>query len=97
MDRDAVLSLWETHKQERWPQVISQHEGPLMTLDTVISGCVVYFLDSPEGLDAQRLAIVEDCVADLDTLTDELEEGCRPYFQRLRHLGALLITTHHTI
>ncbi len=41
-----------------------------MTLDTVISGCVVYFLDSPEGLDAQRLAIVEDCVADLDNLTD---------------------------
>ena len=32
-----------------------------------------------------------------DNLTDELEEGCRPYFQRLRHLGALLITTHHTI
>ena len=95
MDRDAVLSLWEAHKEERWPQVGSQHEGPLMTLDTVISGCVVYFLDSPEGLDAQRLAIVEDCVADLDNLTDELEEDCRPYFQRLRHLGALLITTHH--
>ena len=97
MDRDAVLSLWEAHKEERWPQVGGQHEGPLMTLDTVISGCVVYFLDSPEGLDAQRLAIVEDCVTDLDNLTDELEEGCRPYFQRLRHLGALLITTHHTI
>jgi hypothetical protein len=96
MDRGAVLSLWETHKEERWPQVGNQHEGPLMTLDTVISGCVVYFLDSPEGLDAQRLAIVEDCVADLDNLTDELEESCRPYFQRLRHLGALLITTHHT-
>jgi hypothetical protein len=57
---------------------------------------VVYFLDSPEGLDAQRLGIVEDCVTDLDNLTDELEEGCRPYFLRLRHLGALLITTHHT-
>ena len=53
MDRDAVLSLWEAHKEERWPQVGNQHEGPLMTLDTVISGCVVYFLDSPEGLDAQ--------------------------------------------
>jgi len=85
MDRNAVLSLWEAHKEERWPQVGSQHEGPLMTLDTVISGCVVYFLDSPEGLDAQRLGIVE------------LDEGCRPYFQRLRHLGIFLINTHHTI
>lgn len=97
MDRDAVLSLWETHKEERWPQVGSHHEGALMTLDTVISGCVVYFLDSPEGLDAQRIGIIEDCVADLDTLADELEEDCRPYFHRLRQLGALLIATHHII
>jgi hypothetical protein len=97
MDRDAVLSLWETHKGERWPHVGNKHEGPLMTLDTVISGCVVYFLDSPEGLDAQRIGIVEDCVADLDNLTDELDENCLSYFQRLRHLGALLIATHRTI
>jgi hypothetical protein len=97
MDRNAVLSLWEAHKDERWPQVGNQHEGPLMTLDTVISGCVVYFLDSPEGLDAQRIGIVEDCVADLDSLTDELDEDCRPYFHRLRSLGALLISTHHSI
>lgn len=96
MDRDAVLSLWETHKEERWPHVGSLQEGPLMTLDTVISGCVVYFLDSPEGLDAQRLGIVEDCIADLDHLTADLDADCRPYFQRLRRLGALLIATHHT-
>ena len=97
MDRDAVLSLWETHKETRWPQMGSQHEGPLMTLDTVISGCVVYFLDSPEGLDTQRIGIVEDCVADLDNLTDELDEDCQSYFERLRQLGALLITARHTI
>ncbi len=97
MDRDAVLSLWESHKEERWPRMESQHEGPLMTLDTVISGCVVYFLDSPEGLDTQRIGILEDCVADLDNLTSELDEDCGSYFQRLRQLGALLITTHHAI
>ena len=96
MDRDAVLSLWATHKEEPWPQVGTQQEGPLMTLDTVISGCVVYFLDSPEGLDAQRIAIVEDCVSDLDNLTDDLGEDCQLYFQRLRQLGTLLITTNRT-
>ncbi len=96
MDRDAVLTLWATHKEARWPQVGSLQEGPLMTLDTVISGCVVYCLDSPEGLDAQRLAIVEDCLADLDNLAVELDEDCQPYFQRLRHLGALLIASHRT-
>ncbi|TKB93901.1 MAG: hypothetical protein E8D41_04920 [Nitrospira sp.] len=97
MDRDTVMSLWTTHKEERWPQVDSHLEGPLMTLDTVISGCVVYFLDSPEGLDPQRVSILEDCVADLDNLTGELDEDCGSYFQRLRQLGALLITTHHAI
>jgi hypothetical protein len=97
MTRDTLLSLWKTHKEERWPLVGNQLEGPLMTLDTVISGCVVYFLDTPEGLDAQRIAILEDCVTDLDDLTDELDEDCRLYFQRLRELGALLIATHHTV
>jgi hypothetical protein len=33
----------------------------------------------------------------LDNLTEELDDDCRPYFQRLRRLGALLITTHHSI
>ena len=97
MDRDVVLSLWETHKEEQWPRVGSHLEGPLMTLDTVISGCVVYFLDSPEGLDPQRIGILEDCVTDLDNLTEELDDDCRSYFLRLRQLGALLITTHHAI
>ncbi|MCG3778005.1 MAG: hypothetical protein JW388_0710 [Nitrospira sp.] len=96
MDRDAVLAIWETHKEERWPQMSSLQEGPLMTLDTVISGCVVYFLDSPEGLDPQRLAIVEDCLADLDNLTLELDENCLHYFRRLRRLGALLIASHRS-
>ena len=41
MDRETVGRLWEAHKQEQWPRLASQLEGPLMTLDTVISGCVV--------------------------------------------------------
>jgi hypothetical protein len=62
-----------------------------MTLDTVICGCVVYFLDSEEGLDEQRRTIVGDCLGDLETIELELEEDCRAYFQRLRELGALLL------
>ncbi len=62
-----------------------------MTLDTVISGCVVYYLDSSDSLDAQRLAIVKDCLRDLDELTTELEADCQPYFLRLRELGDMLL------
>jgi hypothetical protein len=64
-----------------------------MTLDTVISGCVVYVLDSPEGLDEQRRGIVGDCLSDLDALETELDGDCRPYFQRLRELANLLLIT----
>jgi len=62
-----------------------------MTLDTVICGCVVYFLDSQEGLDEQRRGIVGDCLSDLEALEQELEEDSQPYFQRLHELGTLLL------
>ena len=62
-----------------------------MTLDTVISGCVVYFLDGDDGLDDQRRTIVGDCLTELEAMEEELEDECRPYFQRLRELGTLLL------
>jgi hypothetical protein len=91
VDRETVGTLWEAHKQEQWPRVATQLEGPLMTLDTVISGCVVYFLDSTDGLDDQRRTSVGDCLNDLESMEQELEDECRPYFQRLRELGTLLL------
>jgi hypothetical protein len=91
VDRETVGRLWEAHKHEDWPRIAAQLEGPLMTLDTVISGCVVYFLDSQEGLDDQRRTIVGECLADLETLEQDLEDDCRGYFQRLRELGTLLL------
>ncbi len=62
-----------------------------MTIDTVISGCVVYYLDSAEGLDDQRIAIVKDCLGDLDELTEGLDSESQTYFYRLRELGAMLL------
>ena len=64
-----------------------------MTLDTVISGCVVFYLDSPEGLDHQRVAIVRDCLGDLDDLIGELDTDSQAYFLRLRQLGEMLLAT----
>lgn len=96
MTRAIIATAWDAHCGEGWPHFASANEGQLMTLDTVISGCVVYFLDSPEGLDAQRIMIVKDCLADLDDLTEELDADCRPYFLRLRRLGELLIAATPT-
>lgn len=91
MNREVVRKLWEIHRDDVWPHLAGHQEGPLMTLDTVISGCVVYFLDGQEGLDEQRRGIVGDCLSDLEALEQELEEESRPYFQRLRELGTLLL------
>jgi hypothetical protein len=93
VNRATIASAWEAHCSEGWPTFTSPNQGQLMTLDTVISGCVVFFLDSPEGLDSQRVEILKDCLADLEGVTTELETDCQPYFLRLHRLGELLLAT----
>lgn len=97
MTRRAIETAWEQHCSNGWPRFSSPHEGQLMTLDTVISGCVVYYLESSDGLDNQRLAIVKDCLRDLEDLTAELEADCLPYFRRLRELGELLLNVQSSL
>ena len=92
MDRNMIATAWEQHCANEWPQFSSPHQGQLMTIDTVISGCVVYYLDSSEGLDDQRVAIVKDCLGDLDELTETLDTESQIYFFRLRELGAMLLS-----
>lgn len=91
MDRSMIATAWERHCADGWPHFSSPNQGQLMTIDTVISGCVVYFLDSSEGLDDQRVAIVKDCLGDLDELTEALDAEPQAYFFRLRELGAMLL------
>lgn len=93
MDRATVETAWEQHCLEGWPTFTSPNQGQLMTLDTVISGCVVFFLDSSEGLDQQRVEILKDCLTDLEMATAELEADSQPYFFRLQRLGELLLAT----
>ena len=38
-----------------------------------------------------RCEVIGDCLDDLETMEQDLEEECRPYFQRLRELGTLLL------
>lgn len=95
-NRATITSAWVEHCSEGWPTFASPNQGQLMTLDTVISGCVVFFLDSPEGLDRQRVEILKDCLTDLEEVTSELETDCQPYFVRLHRLGELLLATTTT-
>ena len=72
MIRSEIATVWEIHSHADWPQFSNPNEGQLMTLDTVVGGCAVYYLDTAEGLDIPRVAILQDCIADLDNLIEEL-------------------------
>lgn len=87
-----LLELWQRHKGAGWPTFSDPNQGELMTLDTVISGCVTYYLDSAEGLDPQRVVMVEDCLADLNGLLPDLTDEAADYFERVRTLACLLLT-----
>ena len=88
-DQD-LTRLWEIHQAAEWPVEVGSREGELMTLDTVVSGCVTYFFEERE-LDPQRVVILEDCLSDLEAVLPELSEEPLDYFQRVRQLGALLL------
>lgn len=90
-----IVSLWQVHRDAGWPKFTDPNEGELMTLDTVISGCVTYYLESEDGLDPQRVEILESCLADLNGLLPELADEAGQYFERLRSLATLLLETHH--
>lgn len=61
-----------------------------MTLDTVISGCVTYHLESTDGLDPQRLAMLDNCLTELDGLLPDLPDDALPYFRQLWELALAL-------
>ncbi len=90
-EESRLTRLWEAHRSAGWPSALGPQEGELMMLDTVISGCITYFLESEGELDQQRVEILQGCLTDLDHLLPELEEEAVPYFQRLRALGSLLL------
>lgn len=91
---NPIVALWEIHRNAGWPTFSAPSEGQLMTLDTVISGCVTTFLDSAEGLDQQRVEMLEDCLADLDALLPDVPEEVSSYFERLKTLAGLVLDAH---
>lgn len=85
-----LTRLWDIHQAAEWPVGVGSREGELMTLDTVVSGCAAYLFEEHE-LDPQRVAILEDCLSDLETVLPELTEEPLDYFERVKQLGALLL------
>ncbi len=87
---DVLSALWQDHQSADWPVAGDAHEGELMTLDTVVAGCVTYYIEERE-LDIQRVGILEDCLGDLENLLPDLELDAQVYFERLQQLGTVLL------
>ncbi len=83
------VSLWDVHRNADWPEAVGSREGELMTIDTVMGGCVTFFLEE-KRLDPPRVVILLDCLNELDALLYELESETKQYFERLQSVGILL-------
>jgi hypothetical protein len=90
-DRDDILALWRAHRQAGLPDVPRESRGELLVLDEVIGGCVAFYLSDGGVLDQPRVAILEDCRADLDRLMPDLEDAAAAYFSRMGLLAGLLL------
>jgi hypothetical protein len=90
---DEIRTLWNAHRQAKLPDVPRERMGELWVLDEVIGGCVAFYLNAGGMLDPPRIAVLEDCRADLDRLMPDLEEAATSYFGRLGTLAGLLIET----
>jgi hypothetical protein len=91
-----LQALWDRHREAGWPPMTTPHEGELMTLDTVVSGCALYFFEAGEVLDLPRIDMLQTCLAEIDELLPELSGESMDYFGRLRMLAELLLKTTNT-
>ncbi len=87
---DQLVSLWESYCKAAWPDEIGPHEGELMTLDAVITGCVRDFL-SNVSLQSNRIEILKGCMGELGVILPDLEGEVGEYFGRIHQLGHLLL------
>ncbi len=89
-DREKIGNIWKVHQLDDWPSSLEGDEGQLMTLDTVIGGCLSFFFDERQ-LDDPRVEILRDCLAELEPLCADLPEEASEYFRRLRYLGSTVL------
>ena len=89
-DRAKFHEVWQVHQDADWPVDLGVDEGQLMTLDTVIGGCLTYFCEEHD-LDEQRVEILRDCLAELEGVVEDVSETPFEYFRRLQFLGKTLL------
>lgn len=89
-DREKLDDIWQVHQSADWPDGLGSDEGQLMTLDSVIGGCLTYYFDELD-LDEPRIEILRDCLAELESIVPDLSETNIEYFTRLRFLGVTLL------
>ena len=87
---NKLEELWQRHQDAQWPESLGSTEGELMMIDTVVVGCITYFVEE-QGLDEQRIGILKDSLSELDEHLSDLSDEGVEYFSRLKELGSLVL------
>jgi hypothetical protein len=93
----SLRRLYEQHKKLRFPDELATAEiegETLLLLDTNAAGCICGFFSGDKGpaLDANRVRILEQCLAKLTRICPQLSEEHQPYFGSLRTLIEGIVT-----
>jgi hypothetical protein len=98
VSREASLRRpYEAHKKLRYPDELATAEiegETLLLLDSAAAGCIHGFFSGNKGpaLDANRVRILEQCLAKLTRIVPQLPEEHQPYFESLRTLIQGIVT-----
>jgi hypothetical protein len=91
---DELVTRWRDFQANPFPQECVGHEIQgidLVALDTFTSGCISAYIEHNGELDAQRRAVLQTCIQELQTATVQLQGAARAYFGQLLGLAARVI------
>ena len=91
--------LWEEHQRAVFPPGLTGRaiEGvDLVLLDSAAAGCISSYFASGGRLDATRVEVLTQCVADLMRVIPQVNGEARTYFERLRTLADSVLSWTHT-
>ena len=88
-DMNEIEDMWQQFQTMPFPDGYAGEEIAgicLVSLDTFAAGCISTFVGCRGQLDAERTAILRQCMQELTTVLPELEGEAKSYFEYLAGL-----------
>ena len=92
---NAVAQQWQIWLGRPFPAGYNSEEikgVDLIMLDTYVASCISTFIGNHGKLDQCRVAILQECLSDLDLVVPLLEGEAHSYFAELRDITRHVLT-----